>query len=319
MLALCASFSARANGPTVIDPNDTIGVDEAERPRIERSRTERSRTERPENKESTPRNPDVLSFGFDIRSGPLEDARQYLPFLEYLSEKTGHRFKLKFTSKNSSIVEDLGRGVVDFAAIGAVSFIEAYTKHGAQIIARGVNKSNKAEYRSAIVVRPDSAIGSVAELEGKRLAFGSVSSTQGHLIPRIVLQKNGLMLSDLRSYAYTGSHLNCANAVIKGEADACGMQDTMAANMAEQGLVRILHMSAFYPSSGIAANKNVPPGVIDDVLKALLAFDPLGAERTRLYNWDETEMPNGFQAASPADYGELQNWLVAFGLLTTGQ
>ena len=39
----------------------------------------------------------------------------------------------------------------------------------------------------------------VEQLRGRRFAFGSVSSTQGHLIPRIVMLEHGIRLADLGS------------------------------------------------------------------------------------------------------------------------
>lgn len=248
-------------------------------------------------------------FGFDLRSGPLEDARQYLPFLDYLGRSTGYSFKLRFTPKNSSITDDLGTGKVHFAAVGAVSFIRAHDEYGVVSLARGVNSLGKSEYQSVIVVSPESHIQSLGDLKGGRLAFGAATSTQGHLIPRIVLAENGIDLGDLAAYEYTGSHRNCANAVIKGAFDACGMQDTMANIMAREGLLRILHTSRYYPSSGIAVNKDVPSVVFEKVRRALLDFDPLGRDKNDLYDWQKTEMPNGFQAANATDYAELRSWL----------
>lgn len=254
-----------------------------------------------------------LFFGFDLRSGPMEDARQYLPFLNYLKKSTGYDFKLRFTPKNSSIIDDLGMGKIHFAAIGAVSFIQAREMYGVVGLVRGINSLGKAEYRSTIVVLPNSDIEEIEDLKGKRFAFGSVSSTQGHLIPRIVLSGRSIGLDDLASYKYTGSHQNCVNAVIKGSVDACGMQDTMAERMVADGLVRILHRSGYYPSSGIAANQEVAPNVVEKVTQALLDFDPLGRDKEGLHNWNDTEMPNGFTAATGADYVELRDWLIRLG------
>jgi len=258
--------------------------------------------------------PRTYYFGFDLRTGPSEDARQYLPFLDFLSRATGLGFKLRFTSKTSSIIDDLGTGRVDFAAIGAVSFIKANIQYGAHILARGVNQQGKAEYRSMIVVSPDSTIKKLDDLKGKSFAFGSVSSTQGHLIPRITLNKNGIELNDLAQYGYTGSHRDCATSVIRGAFNACGMQDTMAVSLEAEGVLRILHVSPYYPSSGIAANKNVPVVVIERVRQALVDFDPLGRDKENLYDWQKTEMPNGFHIARSIDYAELQSWLNTFGL-----
>jgi len=170
---------------------------------------------------------DVLWFGFDLRASPQEDARQYLPFLEYLTKATGYTFELRFTPQDGQIVDDLGTGVVQFAALGAGSTIQAHAKYGVIPLVRGLNAQGRAEYRSVIVVAPDSSIQTIADLRGKRFAFGSLTSTQGHLIPRIILLQHGLALDDLAAYAYTGSHRNCANEVTAGRFDAGGMQDTL--------------------------------------------------------------------------------------------
>ena len=257
----------------------------------------------------------ALVFGFDLRASPQEDARQYLPFLQYLEQATGYKFKLHFTPKNISIVDELGTGHIHLAAIGADTYIHAHEKYGVVILVRGVNHKGKAEYQSTIVVQPNSQVNTIQDLKDKRFAFGNLTSTQGHLIPMIVLTENDLSLADLADYDYTGSHQNCVNAVVAGKFDACGMQDTMAHAWAEQGLVRIIHTSRYYPSSGIAINQDLPPEIINTIKQALLEFDPAGKHRAGLYNWHKTEMPNGFVAAKASDYTELRNWSIRLGLL----
>ena len=256
---------------------------------------------------------DVLWFGFDLRASPQEDARQYLPLLEYLTKEAGYTFELRFTPQDGQIVDDLGVGVVQFAALGAGSYIQAHAKYGVIPLVRRLNAQGRAEYRSVIVVAPDSSIQTTADLRGKRFAFGSLTSTQGHLIPRIILAQHNLTLDDLKTYEYTGSHRNCANTVTSGHSSACGMQDTLGEELAAAGLLRIIYTSQYYPSSGIAANKDVPPEVIDKVRQALLDFDPQGRDAPGLYNWDRTEMVNGFIEATDEDYAEIVEWAVKLG------
>ncbi len=258
---------------------------------------------------------DVFLFGFDLRSTPEEDAKQYLPFIDYLEKTTGLRFELRFSRKNGLVARDLGTGVIQFAAIGADTYIEAHAKYGVIPIVRGLNAEGRAEYQSVIVTGPKSSITSVEQLRGKRFAFGSVTSTQGHLIPRIVLAEHGLSFGDLSKHGFTGSHYNCAKSVAAGQYDAGGMQDIMGRRLAEEGLIRIIYTSKFYPSSGIAANRNVPPEVINKVKQALLDFDPTGKDATGLYHWDQTEMAGGFIEARDEDYAELRDWSVKLGLL----
>jgi len=254
-------------------------------------------------------------FGFDLRASPQEDARQYLPFLAYLEKETGYSFKLYFTPKDADIVDLVGQNHVQFAALGAVSFLRANTQYHTFPLARGVNHKGKAEYQSAFVVASSSKIKSIKDIKGKRLAFGSQSSTQGHLIPRIVLAKQGYNLKSFESYTYTGSHQNCANSVISNKSDVCAMQDTMAKTMEKRNLLRIIHLSDFYPSSGIVANKNVASDALEKIKNALLHFKPYGKDKAGLYHWDWTEMPRGFANAKVEDYEELKKWAIKFGFI----
>lgn len=259
---------------------------------------------------------DLLYFGFDRRAGPREDARQYLPFLKYLEKETDLQFELRFTPKDSTIADSLGKGIIQFAAIGAGSYLLAHEKYEIISLVRGLNSQGKAEYRSCIVVSPESDIQNVEDLRGKFITFGNKSSTQGYLIPRIIFSENNVTLEDLAGYKFTGSHRNCAEEVIAGRADACGMQDTMANNLSSQGLLKILYTSKYYPSSGIAANKDVLQETRGKVKKALMDFQPTGRDIEDLYNWDKTEMPNGFVQSKDADYDELRHWAGKFGYLT---
>jgi len=259
-------------------------------------------------------------FGFDLRSSPQEDARQYLPLLAYLKKQTGFNFDIRFTPASNNIGDDLRTGKIDFAAIGAVSFIKANSnKNNASeppiiTVARGINNLNQAEYRSFIIVHPDSKIKSLSQLRNKRFAFGNTNSTQGHLIPRIILDAANIRIEDFRSFKFTGSHQQCADAVISKRFDACGLQDTLAQTLADKNLVRILHRSNYFPSSGIAASGKLTTEVIEKVQQALLKFDPLGKHAKDLYHWDKTEMQHGFAPVRDSDYDVLRQALSALNL-----
>ena len=180
--------------------------------------------------------PNVFLFGFDLRARPEEDARQYLPFLKYLDKTTGYHFELRFTPKDKNITKMLGIGKIHFAAIGAGSYLKAHAEYNVIPIVRGLNIYGKAEYQSMIIVPPNSNLRKVKDLRGKRFAFGNITSTQGHIIPRIILAEHGLELEDLGSYQYTGSHFECANAVTSGQFDAGGIQDAMGRELAKKGV-----------------------------------------------------------------------------------
>lgn len=254
-------------------------------------------------------------FGFDLRNSPQEDAAQYLPFLKYLEKATGYHFKLYFTSKDSSAGKDLGLNKTQFAAMGAMGFLETQENYDVISLVRGINHQNKAEYQSVLVVKPDSPISDIKNIKGSKLAFGSKNSTQGHLIPRIMLTKNDILLEDLDTYTFTGSHQNCAEAVVSGHYDVCGMQDQLAKKLVIQGILKIIHSSDYYPSSGIVVNRSVSVEVAAKIKQALLDFKPRGIHSEGLYHWDSTEMPGGFISANENDYKNLRQWALQLGFL----
>lgn len=259
--------------------------------------------------------PNTYSFGFNLRASPQEDTAQYLPFLNYLENATGYHFKLHFTPKGSFAADELGENKIQFAAIGATSYLYAESRYGVKLLVRGLNAMGKAQYQSVFIVRPDSDIKDINDFKGKMLAFGSNDSTQGHLIPRIMLARSGIPLDDFKSFGYTGSHQRCAESVISGSYDICGMQDQLAKKLASEGQVKIIHYSRYYPSSGIVANHTVAADVVERVRQALLDFQPLGKDAKGLYHWEKTEMAQGFVSAPESDYNNLREWSFKLGFL----
>jgi len=257
----------------------------------------------------------VLKFGFDLRLGPKEDVEIYSPFLRYLEESTGYRFTIKFTERYEDTVRNLGKGITDLAAIGSVNYIIAKNKYNVGCLAMGLNYDGRPEYRAVIFTKPDSPIKSLKDLRGKSFAFGDRFSTQGHVIPRKMLEDAGLSLLDLKNYAFTGSHTNTVRAVINGEYDAGGVQDSLANRLAQEKRIRIIAVSKPYPSSLIAYNKGVLPSVIDDIKKALFSLEPMGKDASFLKNWDKTEMPGGFTECSEEMLKEIESLVIRYKLL----
>ncbi len=255
------------------------------------------------------------AFGFDQRLEPKEDVRMNASLLNLLTERTGLTFRLHSTPEQDSVVDELCGGEIDFAIVGTVSYLQANDRCGVRMLVRGVNDQGEDTYRAAIVTRNDAAFDGEEELRGLSFAFGSPNSTQGHLIPRLMLEEAGIALDDLRTYTFTSSHAETARAVTNGSFDAGGLQDTLAFELAGYGLVRILALSDPYPSSGIVAGPAVPEETVEIVRSALLGIDPVGDDSGLLYHWERSEMPRGFVPATDSDYDALRRIAREVGLL----
>jgi phosphonate transport system substrate-binding protein len=261
------------------------------------------------------RQPNTFWFGFDLRLGPKEEVRIYTPFLQYLERATGKRFRIKFSEKYEDTVDNLGKGVTHFASLGTLNYVIGANKYGIKYLVSGVNKEGDPRYQAMIITRPDSPVRDLRDLEGKCFAFGAKMSTQGHLIPRKLLNDAGITLENLGNHIYAGSHVEVAKAVINGECDAGGIQDTLANQLVAEKKVKIIQISEPYPSSLIAYNSAVDSKTVEAVRTALLVFDPTGKHQAALFDWDKTEMPMGFSRISEPELNKVMTLANEYGLL----
>lgn len=247
-------------------------------------------------------NKKVVYFGFDLRLDPDIEIRVYAPLMRYLSSKTGYEFRIKYEPTYELVQRDIGMNITQFAAIGPVSYVFADLKYGNIVpVVVGLDENKSMFYRAVIFTRPDSNITSLTDLRGKSFAFGSYYSTQGHLIPLMMLEEAGVTLKDFREYAFMSSHQHCAEAVISGRFDAGGMQDTLAYRLAKKGMIKIIAISKPLPRSLIVANKGVDNELIETVKRALIELEPFGMHRN-LMMWELTEFPGGFAEPIPEYY-----------------
>ena len=256
-----------------------------------------------------------LKFGFDLRLGPKEDVRIYQPFLLYLEQNVEKKFSLRFSEKYEDTAENLGKGITHFAAIGPVNSILAKRSYGIGCLVMGLNSEGKPEYRAALITRIDSQLRDIDDLRGKSFAFGDRFSTQGHVIPRQMLEESRITLKDLKNYVFSGSHANTARLVLNGEYDAGGIQDTLAQRLSAERKVKILAISKPYPCSLICYTKDVDPAIVRRVKAVLLSFDPMGKHAAILKDWDRTEMPHGFTEYQKGSLAEIKELCDRYGLL----
>jgi len=256
----------------------------------------------------------VLKFGVDPRYSPRELFERYQPLLEYLREATGWRFELHLTKTYEEGIRDLGNGVVHFGSYGAVSYLAAQARYGGlQPMFRGVGREANGLYRAAIVTREERGIRELKDLRGRSFAFGSRFSTQGYVLPRAMLERAGIGLSDLNAVIHLGSHTSVAREILLGHYDAGAVSEIKAREYEELGL-RIIAISEAVPSSPIVAGRGLDPKIVEEVRRALRSLEVNGRRRALMKSWDQ-ELAYGLTVAREADYGGLRELVKRFGLL----
>lgn len=146
-----------------------------------------------------------------------EEAKNFAALLE---KKTGYKVKVNVLPNYATMVASLQSDHLDFAWLPPLTFVQA-EKNGAAEVLLKVVRNNNPYYYGAIVVRTDSDIQNVEELEGKSIAWGDITSFSGHIFPKYSLIKKGIYKKDFfSSERHMGNHHAVLVNVINGQVDA---------------------------------------------------------------------------------------------------
>jgi phosphonate transport system substrate-binding protein len=249
-----------------------------------------------------------IRFGIVTFYNPRLMVLRYQPLLDALSKRTEYSYKLVLAKSYGETVEKLENGEIDFAYLGPATYIRARSKFKTTPLVR-LNTGGKSTYKAVLAVRDDSKIENIMDLNGMRFAFGPPLSTSSHLYPRKILKKEGFEISNLESIQYYKHHDSAAKAVLKGDADVCGIRDIVADRYDELGL-RIIATSDPIPNFPFVAGPDVSQNLIVDLRKALLSFDPeTYKDSVEMSSWDY-ELRAGFKEVIPEDYDDLEKEMV---------
>lgn len=112
---------------------------------------------------------------------PTELARSYGPLVELLEQNLGREVSYVPVTDYGAAVQALAAGKVDFAWLGGFTHVQA--RNVADVVPLAMRDIDR-EFHSVFIAHRDSGITEVADVRGKSFAFGSKSSTSGHLMPR---------------------------------------------------------------------------------------------------------------------------------------
>ncbi len=154
--------------------------------------------------------------------GGTEDGTRadFQPVFDAVTQTTGIHFDIKVGQTYATVIEAICSDVVEIAWFGAASYLPAQQRGCAELLAVDVNNGNST-YFSGIYARKDSGIATVADLQGRSMAFGDANSTSSFVYPVAMIVAAGLdPATDLSVIRMTGSHANSLKALAEGQVDA---------------------------------------------------------------------------------------------------
>jgi phosphonate transport system substrate-binding protein len=238
-------------------------------------------------------------FGVHPFESPTKLNAMFTPMINYLSEQLGAKVEFRSAKNYDDAIENLLNGTVHFSYLGPSGYAILDEKNPGKIrIAAAVaNKEGGPTFKGVIVVKDDSPIKSLADLQGKRFAFGDRESTLSCYMPAYMLMQAGVF--DSMTYEFLGSHSNVAKGVLNGMFAAGGLMPNVAKEFEGKGLRVIAETEPVYEHV-IAIGPSVDQATADKVQQALVNVkDPA------VYTSIKSSLV-GFAAVQSSDYDNLK-------------
>ena len=246
-----------------------------------------------------------IRFGSVAMDTPAMMHKRLTPLTEYLNKELGRQVILKLSPNMPAAIEDVGSGAVELAYLTPVAYLRAHKMGNAQLIAKTVTKG-KSSFQLMIVVRNNSPIKTVQQLEGKRFAFGDRAA----LLQRAVVVGANMPLEKFGEYKFLGHYDNIVRGILHGDYDAGILKDTMAYKWQGKG-IRILYSSPDLPPYNITASRNVDSSLLKKIKKLFLNLNASNPEQLHVIKALDKKY-DGFAATSDKEYDVVRQLIKPF-------
>jgi phosphonate transport system substrate-binding protein len=247
---------------------------------------------------------------------PQELLRKFKPFVDYLSKETGVKVSFVPVVDYAATVEGLAAGRLDIVWYGGFTSVQAIERaKGAE---RLVMREEDSKFRSVFITRKDSGIKSLKDLKGKTFAFGSVSSTSGHLMPRHFLAEAGIIPErDFKKFSFSGAHDATAAWVAAGKVDAGALNFLVWDKLVKTHKVDTSKVVVFYETPTYVdyvwvARGGLPEDIKEKFTNALLKLDYSKPADREIMDLQRTKK---FIRAKDSDWDGIKKAAIDAGML----
>ncbi len=259
---------------------------------------------------------DTLRVSAIPDESPTELQRKFTSLGAYLEKATGAKVSFVPVSDYAATVEGLAAKKLDLVWYGGFTFVQARRRTGTAIPL--VQREEDAQFHSKFIVSANSKAKTLADLKGSTFAFGSVSSTSGHLMPRYYLLQNGIDPDrDFAKVAYSGAHDVTAKWVESGKVQAGVLNESVLEKLFEENKLdksklRVLWTTPPYFDYNWTVRGDLDPKVVAKLKRAFLELDYSNPAHKTILDLQRTKR---FIPTSPANYESIEQAAKSAGLL----
>jgi len=199
------------------------------------------------------------------QASPAETYRRWAPFVEHLQRVTGQRLQLRVYRTFDEFETELVNGRVDYAYMNPYHFLMARKSQGYLPLVRDGARLLSGQ----LLVRHDSPLKSVKELNGQSIGFPDPNAFAASLYMRALLQEKTNIRFTSR---YFGTHGNVYRHVILGSVAAgAGVNVTLARERPEtRAELRVLYETPGTAPHPLCAHPRIPVELREAMTRAVL-------------------------------------------------
>lgn len=244
--------------------------------------------------------PDTIVIGFVPSQDSDTIADTVKPLADRLSEELGIEVKGQVMTNYNSLVEAMGANQVHVGFIPAFGYVLANEQYGAEVILKSI-RNGSGTYKAQYIVRSDSGIETLADLEGKIWAYADKGSTSGYLFPASQLMEKfdydsapELETEFFSNTVPAGGHDTAALAVLEGDADVATTFDDVRTELEKEhpdimDELTVIDYTEEIPNDTISVTKELDDELVKKIKEAFLSFNDdkeMIKIMNEVYNWD---------------------------------
>ena len=247
---------------------------------------------------------------------PTELQRKFKPLGAYLEQKLGMKVEFVPVTDYPASVEGLVNNKLDMVWFGGFTFVQADKRSGGKVLPI-VQREEDEKFKS-VFITTDKSVNKLEDLKGKTFAFGSESSTSGHLMPRsFLLGAKVNPDTDMKRIAFSGAHDATVAAVAGGKVDAGALnisvwEKLVATGKVDPNVVRVFYTTPGYFDYNWTVRADMDPALRKKLTDAFLALnknDPQGKEIL------DIQRATRFIPSKPENYKAIETAAQNAGLL----
>ncbi|MDW6003217.1 phosphate/phosphite/phosphonate ABC transporter substrate-binding protein [Vibrio mangrovi] len=211
--------------------------------------------------------PQTLSFGVVPQQSAKKMAALWSPVLQYISRASGLDIEFATAKDIPEFERRLRDGEYDIAYMNPYHYVVFHQKPGYQAIAKQKDK----QIQGIIVVRKDSPIHSLEDLQDHQLAFPSPAAFAASILPRANLERKGINFTPKYVSSHDSVYLNVSRGFFPAGGGVLRTLNNTDPKVSQQ--LKILWTTPPYTSHAIAVHPRVSEEIRQKIVRAMLEMN----------------------------------------------